>query len=287
MNDVNDERLKRVEARKHNRNLYMTAIYELYEESGETWVPRPKISERAELSFDKTVEAESYWESQGLVKTVGGGRDGSIEILPYGIEVMEDNIRRIAEEEQAELEAGAGQPAIQAPDTMDIFISHANQDATIAEALADLLRAALNLAPARIRCTSVDGYRLNAGDNVNEQLRAEILECRVFIGLITETSAESKFVLFELGGRWLASKPLLPLLAAGAPASALPGPLGGFNALKCDSEEQVLQFVRNVGEKLGQTPNSVESYLGKVRALVERSKDAEKSAKKQAKEALT
>ena len=73
MSDINDERLKRVEARKHNRNLYMTAIYELYEESGEAWVPRPKISERAELSFDKTVEAESYWESQGLVKTVGAG----------------------------------------------------------------------------------------------------------------------------------------------------------------------------------------------------------------------
>ena len=281
---MSDERAKRLKKRTHNRNLYMTAIYELYDESGDTWIPRPQISERAELSHDETIEAEDYWEGQGLVERKTMGPEGKIELLPYGIEVVEENIKRIAAEEQAELERGAGQPAIQSPDTMDIFISHANQDATIAEALADLLRAALNLAPARIRCTSVDGYRLNAGDNVNEQLRAEILECRVFIGLITETSAESKFVLFELGGRWLASKPLLPLLAAGAPASALPGPLSGFNALKCDSEEQVFQFVRNVGEKLGQTPNSVESYLGKVRALVERSKDAEKRAKKQAKE---
>ena len=283
MNDVNDERAKKLEERTRIRNHYMTAIYELYEEDGDTWFARPKISERAELSHADTIKAEDYWEGLGLVKTRTMGPDGSIELLPYGIEVMEDNIRRIAKEKQAELEAGAGQSPIQAPDTMDVFISHANQDAAIAEALADLLRAALNLAPARIRCTSVDGYRLNAGDNVNEQLRAEILECRVFIGLITETSAESKFVLFELGGRWLASKPLLPLLAAGAPASALPGPLSGFNALKCDRENEVLQFVRNVGEKLGQTPNSPESYMNRVRDLVK----ASKKASKQAQERLT
>jgi hypothetical protein len=64
---------------------------------------------------------------------------------------------------------------------LDIFVSHSGADAGLARLLADLLRNALNLAPERIRCTSVDGYRLEVGANTNERLRIEVREARAFI----------------------------------------------------------------------------------------------------------
>ena len=51
---------------------------------------------------------------------------------------------------------------------LDIFISHSGQDQQIASVLIDLLRAATNIPPTRIRCTSVDGYRLPGGASTDE-----------------------------------------------------------------------------------------------------------------------
>ena len=46
---------------------------------------------------------------------------------------------------------------------IDIFICHSSVDKEFVERLIDLLRSALNIPSANIRCTSIDGYRLPAG----------------------------------------------------------------------------------------------------------------------------
>ncbi len=48
---------------------------------------------------------------------------------------------------------------------MKIFVCHSSADKRIAEAFVDLLRTALPLSSKDIRCTSVDGYKLEAGTN--------------------------------------------------------------------------------------------------------------------------
>ncbi|MEZ5302630.1 MAG: TIR domain-containing protein [Verrucomicrobiales bacterium] len=83
---------------------------------------------------------------------------------------------------------------------LDIFVSHSGADAGLARLLAELLRNALNLAPERIRCTSVDGYRLEVGADTNETLRIEVRQARAFIALLTRNSIASTYVLFEMGG---------------------------------------------------------------------------------------
>lgn len=153
--------------------------------------------------------------------------------------------------------------------TLDIFISHSSKDVKIAEALIDLLRAALTLKADSIRCTSVDGYRLQAGASTDEQLRREIYEARVFIGLITPASLQSTYVLFELGARWGARRHLAPVLAAGFDAASLRAPLTSLNSLSCDIPAQVYQLVSDIASSIGRTAASPSAYQKYVNALVE------------------
>lgn len=83
-----------------------------------------------------------------------------------------------------------------------VFISHSSADQDLAEALIRLLRSALPLQPDIIRCTSVGGYKLPTGTEVDAQLRKEVVEAELFIALITKDSLDSTYVLFELGARW-------------------------------------------------------------------------------------
>ena len=132
---------------------------------------------------------------------------------------------------------------------MEIFISHSHKDVEIAKALIELLRVALNLKADDIRCTSVDGYRLPAGISTDQQLKSEIRDSKVLIGLISPSSISSYYVLFELGARWGANKPLIPLITNEKGAELLKGPLQGINALNTNSEAQLFQLVSDL-EKL-------------------------------------
>ncbi|MDH3233824.1 MAG: toll/interleukin-1 receptor domain-containing protein, partial [Alphaproteobacteria bacterium] len=104
---------------------------------------------------------------------------------------------------------------------VQVFISHSSRDTNLAKSVIDLLRSALNLPASEIRCTSVPGYKLPGGAETDNQLRSELLEAPVFVGLVTEAGMASAYVLFELGARWGAKKQLIPLLAPGVSPSIL------------------------------------------------------------------
>ena len=108
--------------------------------------------------------------------------------------------------------------------TMKIFISHSSNDVELAKLLIDLLRKSLNLRSTDIRCSSVDGYRLPGGISTDQMLRSEVHDAELVIGLVTPSSLKSIYVSFELGARWGADKPMIPLLATGATSEHLGGP---------------------------------------------------------------
>lgn len=152
--------------------------------------------------------------------------------------------------------------------SLSVFISHSSQDAQLAGQLVDLLRSALNLRADRVRCTSVDGYRLPAGVDSDEQLRDEALHSVVFIGILSPFSMASAYVLFELGARWGAKQPIIPLLAPGMGPQALRGPLVGLNAVSCDSAAQLHQLVTDVSRTLQIDPEGAAVYQRHVDAIV-------------------
>jgi hypothetical protein len=131
-----------------------------------------------------------------------------------------------------------------------IFISHSGTDRELAALLVDLLKFSLNLPAEAIRCTSVEGHRLAGGAETDSALRKDIRDCEAFIGLISATSIESAYVLFELGARWGAERHLLPLLAPTADAAILRGPLSGLNALRCSIAADLQQMIHEIAAVL-------------------------------------
>jgi hypothetical protein len=162
-----------------------------------------------------------------------------------------------------------------------VFISHSGADRKIAERIVELLRDALNIEAGKIRCTSVEGHRLEAGVGTDETLRAEVRDCEVLVGLISPTSRRSTYVLLELGARWGAGGPLIPLTISGVTPGELEGPIGGKNALNCSIKAQVLQFVGDMSTKLGRATERPEVFVKRVDAVVRASK--KKPPKKKAK----
>jgi hypothetical protein len=133
---------------------------------------------------------------------------------------------------------------------LKIFISHSSEDAKIAKALINLFQKSLNIPSSNIRCTSVDGYKLPVGSSTISTLKSEVEESEVFIGILTNISIQSTYVLFEMGARWGSGKPLLPVLAAGATPSILQAPLNDYNALDCNNESHIHQMLENLSDLL-------------------------------------
>jgi hypothetical protein len=135
--------------------------------------------------------------------------------------------------------------------TLSLFVSHASSDADLAGAVVTLVEKATNLPARSIRCTSVDGYRLTLGATTDDVLRREISEAETFVALVTPTSLASAYVLFELGARWASAKHLAPLMARGATAASLKGPVARLHAVTLTEREQVLQFIEDLAKSLG------------------------------------
>ena len=159
-----------------------------------------------------------------------------------------------------------------------VFISHSDDDVEIAKPLITLLRNALNLRSEDIRCSSVDGYRLPVGASADEALRREVHDAELLIGLITPASITSVYVLFELGARWGARKPMFPLLASGATWEHLEGPLSSINALDCSNRSQVEQFIEDAAKVLKVDSDRPPAYSEVIDQLVAASVAAEPAA---------
>lgn len=149
-----------------------------------------------------------------------------------------------------------------------IFISHSGGDVHVATALVALFEKSLKISARQIRCTSLDGYRLPIGADTNDVLRTEVFGARLFIGIITPSSLISTYVLFELGARWGARKPLYPILAAGATADLLKSPLRELNALSAGSADQLRQLVEEAAAALSVRVEPMASFSAAIEDVV-------------------
>jgi hypothetical protein len=169
------------------------------------------------------------------------GRPSLVYLTSQGIDRAEEHYQNFS---------GASSQDMDSEVSIDVFISHSSQDSDVAEILIELLESALDLPSDSIRCTSVEGYQLPAGVSTDEALRSEVHGSKLLIGLITPNSMSSPYVLFELGARWGAKKPMFPVLAKGAEHGILGGPLEGLNVLDGNIEGELHQLVEDIADEL-------------------------------------
>lgn len=132
-----------------------------------------------------------------------------------------------------------------------IFISHAGGDAKLAKALIDLIEAGLEVPNGTIRCTSVDGYKLEGGDDGPEVLRANLNDSAIVLGMLTKTSVSSSYVLMELGAAWAFKTRAIPLIGPGATFVDLPGPFKDIHALKMVHEADMSSLIATIARETG------------------------------------
>jgi hypothetical protein len=130
-----------------------------------------------------------------------------------------------------------------------IFVSHRHKEEPVAAALVGLLEAAFQIEPTDIRCTSVQPYALPPGERLSERLRGDVNGAELVIGLIGPDTADSRYVLFELGASWGRGVPTFPLLVRGANADSVPGPLAERISVSLSTEDNCMQLIDNVAEK--------------------------------------
>jgi hypothetical protein len=95
-------------------------------------------------------------------------------------------------------------------------------------------------------------------------LRSEVLDAKTFVALISPASLDSNFVLFELGARWVAQKPLIPLVVPTVSTSDLEAPLNSLNALVCDSRANLFQLVQELAKMLDVDLEPPATYAGAI-----------------------
>jgi hypothetical protein len=234
---------------------------------GAKYVPVSQLKEELNLSVEDFDAADFYLLESHYCNGTMGGDSGQRVLTAAGVTFVKT---RADGKVPRELQKQMGTQS----STIDVFISHSSEDVRIVTALITLLRSALNIRASHIRCTSVEGYRFDAGIPVDDHLRIELRESKLFLALLTPASIRSTYVLFELGARWGADLPMIPLLAAGAMTASLQGPLKSLNALDCVVSAQVHQLIDQIAKALNLQPESPSVYQECIDELVQNSKSA-------------
>jgi hypothetical protein len=152
--------------------------------------------------------------------------------------------------------------------TIKIFVSHAAADEKLASALVDCIFSCMVLEDEEVRCTSVPGHKLPIGGDSASILRDELSESGVVVGLLTQNSISSSWVLFELGATWGARKNLQPLLADDVDYAELPGPLAGRHAGKLAEKNDLVQFFEELRKVVGAKARSASKIDSAINQLI-------------------
>lgn len=144
-------------------------------------------------------------------------------------------------------------------DIKGIFISHSESDKEIVERLVALIQCELGINPSSILCTSLPGYGIGVGKNINKNIRHYIDNSKLMISVLTQNSLNAKFVLFETGARWYNEKPLYAVVVDSSLDKYLFKPLDESNFILLNSDAKVMELLENIGAVLNRDLNSSSS----------------------------
>ena len=141
-----------------------------------------------------------------------------------------------------------------------LFLSHAADDATLANYLADALRRGLTGLNVFVASRAGD---IPTGEEWLAKIRAELKRADAYLVLLTPASITRRWLWYETGAAWWSEKRLIPVVAAGLAKSDVPLPLGAHQALWLDEPGEVAQLARDIGSRI----ESPEAFCDGLRAI--------------------
>lgn len=148
-----------------------------------------------------------------------------------------------------------------------LFISHSQKDEELAKRLVDLVTDCLEVPSGAIRCSSVQGYKLDLGALLDATLQTELKSALDVVALLTPNSVDSPWVLFELGAVWGLARSPLPLLAGGLGDADLPGPLRNVVAGRMEEAADLAQLISRLQADMGWPERSLARRIAVMNAL--------------------
>jgi hypothetical protein len=118
----------------------------------------------------------------------------------------------------------------------NVFISHADNDASLANKLTDLLLVGLGLKAADVFCTSLAGLGIPAGQDFKGYIRKELADSTVVIALLSPNYYASTFCLCEAGSTWVLAKDFIPFVVELSTFSEMKAVLQATQALRLNEE---------------------------------------------------
>lgn len=197
--------------------------------------------------------------------------DSSIHRISEALGILKDNIIESEIEANNKNNVKTKQKNIPEPNSMKIFISHAEADSHRTELLVNFLLSSLQIAEDQIRCTSVPGHQLPFRNNISELLKTDLQLSPVIMTLITKTSLASTWVMFELGAAWALNKTIIPIIAPSLTHRDLPGPLANNTCIQIgnfDTSSRIRDALKQISLELkieektgGKSQSNLDKFL--------------------------
>jgi TIR domain-containing protein len=128
-----------------------------------------------------------------------------------------------------------------------VFISHADGDSDVANALEQFLREAF---ASTVRTFNVSNDRsLLPGDDWWRTIERNLRGLKVMLVVVTPQNSDRPWIHFEAGAAWLLDKRVVPCLARGMSKSSLPTTLAHFQAVSLGVERDVHRLLRTIAKE--------------------------------------
>ncbi|MCL5036419.1 MAG: toll/interleukin-1 receptor domain-containing protein [Chloroflexi bacterium] len=100
-----------------------------------------------------------------------------------------------------------------AQDSIDIFISHSSKDCEIVQSfLDDLLIGSMGFQIRKIFCASIEGTKIESGEDWRNEIRNHLLKAKVIFLIITPNYKSSEMCLNEMGAAWATESKVIPMI---------------------------------------------------------------------------
>lgn len=157
----------------------------------------------------------------------------------------------------------------------EVFISHAEEDKAMVEAIR-LLLMKIGIRNNDVFSYAIRGLGVSIGDAFPETIRCKLIRAKIVIFIISREFYNSPYCLNEMGAAWILGKPIIPILVPPVTIGELKGFINSDRIVgQIDTPQDIDGLYDKIVEKLGLSALKASSwneakdeYLARIRDII-------------------